>query len=273
MDSQVSEAQWKKYYEEREAWQRANQEENEDSEDEDRDEEEDEDEPLTEIIHRIQKSIRHTLASTSLNLDPKKAAMGAVLTGRECNDADEGEPRTVSSKARFYSPVANGRYVDVIYENHCRVRQSFTERDSCMWARKGGVAFENPLSQQRGDERDSYNLSRRTQFQRAGFEKLFELDYNEYRKKNQVKTTVATNAVLASLASHLFGAEGALSNRKVLGLLLRCAGLGQFKENNGWPIAVMRRRFKCGKGERDTDTEAIAGEKSEEPSMGSCCVM
>ena len=59
------------------------------------------------------------------------------------------------------------------------------------------------------------------------------VDYNEYRKKNQVKTVVATNALLASLGSHLFGAEGVLSNRKVLGLLLRSAGLGQVKENNG----------------------------------------
>merc|ERR1712190_136089 len=162
---------------------------------------------------------------------------------------------------------------DVVYENHCRVRQSFTERDSYMWVRKGGIAFENPLSQHRDDERDQYSRSRRTQFQRVGFEKLFELDYNEHRKKNQVKTAVATNAVLASLGSHLFGAEGVLSNRKVLGLLLRCAGLGQFKENNGWPIAIMRRRFKCAKGEKDTDTERISGDRDEEPSMGGCSIM
>lgn len=107
LDSQVSEAQWKKYYEDREAWERANQEEDEDNEDEDREEEEDEEETLAEIAHRIQKSIRDTLTSTGLNLDPKKAAMGAVLTDWECNDADDDEPRTISSKARFYSPVAN----------------------------------------------------------------------------------------------------------------------------------------------------------------------
>ena len=51
------------------------------------------------------------------------------------------------------------------------------------------------------------------------------------------------------------------------------AGLGQYKENNGWPVAVMRRRFKCGKGETETDTERIAGDRDEEPAMGGCSVM
>ena len=59
----------------------------------------------------------------------------------------------------------------------------------------------------------------------------------------------------------------------MFGLLVRCAGLGQFKENNSWPIAVMHRRFKCAKGEKDTDTDKILGEGGEDPSMGGCCAM
>jgi hypothetical protein len=55
-----------------------------------------------------------------------------------------------------------------------------------------------------------------------------------------------------------------MSNRKVFGLLVRAVGLGKFGERNGWPIAVARRRFKCGKEESVTDTEAIAGDHCEE---------
>merc|ERR1712086_1037024 len=96
-----------------------------------------------EVMGKIQQSVRDTFSSTSLSLDAAMVARGATLGQWDCNDADEGQPRTVSSKARFYSPVANGRHVDVIYENHCRVRQSFTERDSFLWIRKGGVGYES----------------------------------------------------------------------------------------------------------------------------------
>ena len=51
------------------------------------------------------------------------------------------------------------------------------------------------------------------------------------------------------------------------------AGLGQCMERNGWPIARMRRRFKCAKGEQATDTERISGHEDEEPSMGGCSVL
>jgi len=269
LNEQISEVQWQKYYEEREALEESNRKSDDEKEEADEDPIDEAQEPsIAAVIGQIRKSIRDTLSSTCLTLDPNIVACGSVLTDWDSNDADEGEPRTVSSRARFYSPVASGRHIDLIYENHCRVRQSFTERDSFLWVRKGGVGFEN-----HHDDAESRNVSRRTQFQQAGFEKLFELDYNDFRKKNQVKTTVATNAVLSGIGMHLFGAEGVLSNRKVFGLLVRCAGLGQFKENNGWPIAVMRRRFKCGKGEKDTDTEKISGEGDEDPSMGGCCVM
>jgi hypothetical protein len=71
----------------------------------------------------------------------------------------------------------------------------------------------------------------------------------------------------------LFGAA-VLSNRKVFGLLVRSAGLGKFGEINGWPIAMARRRFKCGKGEVATDTESIPGDKFEEDAnLGECCIM
>ena len=58
--------------------------------------------------------------------------------------------------------------------------------------------------------------------------------------------------------------QRALLDSAVFGLLVRAAGLGKYGENNGWPIAMARRRFKCGKGEGETDTEAIAGERSEQ---------
>ena len=88
-----------------------------------------------------------------------------------------------------------------------------------------------------------------------------------------MKTSLATNATLSSLGAHLFGAEGVVSNRKVFGLLVRSAGLGQFGEVNGWPIAMSRRRFKLGKGEANTDTESIPGDKCEDANVGECCMM
>ena len=108
---------------------------------------------------------------------------------------------------------------------------------------------------------------------RKSARRSFDLDYNEYRRKNQVKTSLATNATLTSLGAHLFGAEGAVSNRKVFGLLVRAVGLGQFGESNGWPIAMARRRFKCGKGDTETDTESICGDTCEEADVGNCCIM
>lgn len=103
--------------------------------------------------------------------------------------------------------------------------------------------------------------------------KIFELDFNEYRRKNPTKTSLASNATLADLGAHLFGTETALSNRKVFGLLIRSVGLGKYGENNGWPIAIARRRFRCGKDEGETDTEHIAGDRDEDPSVGGCCLM
>ena len=53
----------------------------------------------------------------------------------------------------------------------------------------------------------------------------------------------------AMYGAHLFGAEDAMRNRKVVGILVRAVGLGKFGDNNGWPIAMARRRFKCCKEE------------------------
>jgi len=226
-------------------------------EDEEREEEEEE-EPTADILARIRASVKATMASTTSTLDHDVVARGVYLLSHDSNDADEGEPRTVNAHAMIYSPLGNGHVVHLFYLNHCRVRQSFTERDSYLRAFRGIVGSVAPP---RNEEPRSKG---------SGWDTVFDLNYNEFRRKNQVKTSVATNATLAGLGAHLFGAEGVVSNRKVLGLLLRAAGLGQYKESNGWPVAVMRRRFKCGKGEAETDTERIA---DEEPAMGGCCVM
>ena len=57
-------------------------------------------------------------------------------------------------------------------------------------------------------------------------------------------------------------------NRKTFGLLIRAAGLGQYKEGNGWPVAMMRRRFKCMRGENETDTDKISDEGCDKPGIG-----
>ena len=68
-----------------------------------------------------------------------------------------------------------------------------------MRVRRGGTGFEH-----QHEDAESGNVSRRVLLQRDGFEKPFELDYNDFRKKNQVKTTVATNAVLSGIGMHFF---------------------------------------------------------------------
>ncbi|OLQ10528.1 hypothetical protein AK812_SmicGene5719 [Symbiodinium microadriaticum] len=194
-----------------------------------------------EVLGGIQSSVEATIKSSALKLDASAFAAGVFLLSYHLN-MDDDDPRTVDAHARIYAPNASGNFLDLRYHNHHRVRMSFTERN---W--EG--------------------------------EKIFDLDFNEYRRKNQVKTSLATNATLASLGAHLFGAEGVLSgwdtqcNRKVFGLLVRSVGLGQFGERNGWPIATARRRFKCGKGETETDTESIPGDKHEEANVGQACTV
>lgn len=209
-----------------------------------------------EVLAGIQSSVEATIKSSALKLDASAFAGGVFLLSYHLN-MDDDDPRTVDAHARIYAPNASGNFLDLRYHNHHRVRMSFTERDSHLYVVRGGPDVA-PAARKQG---------------RQEGEKIFDLDFNEYRRKNQVKTSLATNATLASLGAHLFGAEGVLSNRKVFGLLVRSVGLGQFGERNGWPIATARRRFKCGKGETETDTESIPGDKHEEANVGDCCVM
>lgn len=219
----------------------------------------DEEEFASDVLEQIRSSVAATVKSSSLSLDPEVFARGVFLLVYHVNDADEGEPRTVETEALIYAPNGSGNFVQLQYVNHKRVRMSFTERSSDLVAMKGGPGQELP--KQAGWRGKT-----------EGCEKIFSLDFNEHRRKNPTKTSIASNATLTNLGVHLFGAEGAMSNRKVFGLLVRAAGLGKFGEVNGWPVALARRRFKCGKGEEQTDTEGIPGEDCEEDVNG-CCVM
>lgn len=260
LDASVSEEQWRHYVEERATLdEESEKSEGHSEQDDDASEEEDEEESTAGILARIRASVKATVKSTAVSLDHDAVAKGVYLLQHESNDAGEGEPRSVTATARIYSPLGNRHVVHLFYLNHCRVRQSFTERDSYMFAFRGIVGSVDPPSDEEPRSKKS------------GWEQLFDLTYNEFRRKSPVKTSFATNATLTGLGAHLFGVEGAVSNRKVFGLLVRAVGLGQYKENNGWPLAVMRRRFKCGKGESETDAERIAGDHDEDPSMG-CCI-
>lgn len=255
----MSEAEWKQYFQERESLECYHDEEEEAEEEElEEDEEVDGERRASRILHSIRSSVAATMKSSSLGLDAEAFVQGVFLISHDINDADEGEPRRVEAHARVYAPNASGNYVELWYTNHHRVRMSFTERFSHLFASRGGPNMKPVAHPEMGKKK---------------CEKIFDLDYNEYRRKNQVKTSLATNATLTSLGAHLFGAEGAVSNRKVFGLLVRAVGLGQFGESNGWPIAMARRRFKCGKGDTETDTESICGDTCEEADVGNCCIM
>lgn len=250
MDESLTDDWWKMYVQERESLEREANEGGSDDEEFDPYQAE-QTEPTHVILSRVRAAVRATVASSTSGLNPDVVARGVYLCS--CYACmDEEDPRTVEAKALVFSPFANGRVVHIAYRNHFRARMSFTERDSHMCAFRGVVGEPPPPERL--------------------WEKLLDLDYNEFRRKNKVKTSIATKATIGGICSHLFGSEDALSNRKTFGLLIRAAGLGQYKESNGWPVAVMRRRFKCMPGERDTDTEKISGEGCEEPGIG-CCVM
>lgn len=216
-----------------------------------------------DVLLQVRKSVAATLASSALKLDPKVFARGVFITEYHINDADEGAPRTVEAEAIMHSPNASGNYIVVSYENHNRVRMSFTERYSYMYATKKGPGVEQV-------EKPGRSLPSR---RRLGHQKIFDLDYNECRRKNPTKTSIATKATLDDLAAHLFGSETAISNRKMFGLLVRAVGLGKFGDSNGWPIAIARRRWKCGEDETETDTERISGDRDINANIGDCCVM
>eukprot|EP00931_Biecheleriopsis_adriatica_P006889 TRINITY_DN108232_c0_g1_i1.p1 TRINITY_DN108232_c0_g1~~TRINITY_DN108232_c0_g1_i1.p1 ORF type:complete len:593 (-),score=123.22 TRINITY_DN108232_c0_g1_i1:181-1959(-) len=213
---------------------------------------EEEREFAAEVLAQVRASVKATVASSALKLDPEVVARGVFLTEYHINEDGGTQPRTVNASARVYAPNGTGRFVELFYENHQRARMSFMERHSYLHVVKGGPNLPGEAKKR---------------------EKVFELDFNECRRKNQTKTSLASNAVLSSLGAHLFGAEDAMSNRKVFGILVRAVSLGKFGENNGWPIAVARRRFKCGKEEGDTDTESIAGDTCEDASVDGCCLM
>jgi hypothetical protein len=56
------------------------------------------------IQSKVRASIRATVASNSLQLDPVVVSNGVFLDEFYFNDADEGEPRTVDASARIIAP-------------------------------------------------------------------------------------------------------------------------------------------------------------------------
>ncbi|CAJ1403750.1 unnamed protein product [Effrenium voratum] len=185
-------------------------------------EKEEEREFASEVLEGIRTSVEATIKSSALKLDPEAFAQGVFLLSYDINSEDVDTPRTVEATARIYAPNATGNYLDLSYTNHHRVRMSFTERFSHLYVTRSGPNIEPTAPRLNGKQG----------------EKIFDLDYNEHRRKNPVKRSLASNATLASLGCHLFGEMGAMSNRKIFGLLVRAVGLGKFGEVNGWPIAM-----------------------------------
>eukprot|EP00438_Fugacium_kawagutii_P024702 Skav235542 [mRNA] locus=scaffold3067:204385:208395:+ [translate_table: standard] len=135
-DNGIPDSYWESYIEEREALEP-------DDDQEEAEEEELEDDPVdgernaSRILGQIRASIAATIKSTALNVDADTFASGVFLVTHEVND-DCGEPRTVNAQARIYAPNATGNYIELWYENHHRVRMSFTERHSHLVASRGG---------------------------------------------------------------------------------------------------------------------------------------
>ena len=134
----VSENQWKQYVEEREAleWNQDGAEEDEEEEEREEDEDFDGVVPARKIIPTIRASVEATLRSTTLKLDAAAFARGVFLLSHDMDS------RAVESHSRIYAPNATGNFVDLFYQNHHRVRMSFTERYSHLHASRGGPGIQ-----------------------------------------------------------------------------------------------------------------------------------
>eukprot|EP00929_Paragymnodinium_shiwhaense_P079662 TRINITY_DN41530_c0_g1_i1.p1 TRINITY_DN41530_c0_g1~~TRINITY_DN41530_c0_g1_i1.p1 ORF type:complete len:599 (+),score=126.23 TRINITY_DN41530_c0_g1_i1:104-1900(+) len=228
------------------------------------------------VIEKIRKTVQEVCKSTCLKFAPATVAQGAYLLGYHRN-MDDDTPRTVDARAKIFSPTGSGNYVTIVYENHFRPRNSFTERHSYVWCvmgRSDGLTpSQNTFAASEEEDSEIEDPPRRRSKGADGKMVLFSMDFDEYRRKNPYKTKFATKKQLDMLAEHLFGETMCISPRKVFMLMVRSVGLGQFGECNGWVIAAARKRFKCSKAESLTDSEPIAGDKCADPDDGGCCIM
>jgi hypothetical protein len=225
------------------------------------------------VLGKIRNSVEDVMKSTSLKFEPSVVSRGAYLHGYHLN-MDDDTPRTVNADAILFAPTGSGNYVVIGYENHYRARMSFTERHTFMWCKKercGGLLVAADML----DSDDSEEQQPRRRKANSGDSRitLFSMDFNEYRRRSPYKTKFVTNKQLVDVGCHLFGEGANISPRKVFMLLVRTSGIGHYGEDNGWPIAAARRRFKCAKNETPTDTESISGDKVEDPGSGESCSM
>ena len=153
-DQNIPDSQWKRYVEERELLEsfqgQDDHEEGEEEEEFEEDEEVDADKKASRILCSIRESVAATMKSSALKVDAEAFARGVFLLSNDSDDYEDcGEgPRTVRIHARIYAPNATGNFVDLWYTNHHRVRMSFTERFSHLFASRGGpfmkLAYPDP---------------------------------------------------------------------------------------------------------------------------------
>lgn len=205
------------------------------------------------FLSRIRRGVEATVESCgALGISPKVLSRGVF-----CLMYNVGG-YTLNIVTRIYAPCATGGYVTLFYQNHDRARMQFAERNSFLYAFEEGIDSTTSdgllMSLEMLLNRPEAVFNPR-ELKKMGALCLFERDYDEFRRKSQTKITFATRDVVKRLGVHLFGREITISDRKVLGLLLRASGIGASGEGNRWAITEMRRRFAKGKDEADTDVE------------------
>jgi len=188
-----------------------------------------------DALQLIRESVKTTMASSSLKLDPEAVSCGVFLLSSSIHDFGLGEPCTVTASTRIYASNASGHFVDLMYENHEHARSRATEHYSHLYAFKGGLRVMD--DEEKYEKKDRREKEHRKDQQGRALIKIFAQDFSENSCKNFAKSSAATKSTLVSLRDHLFGKDVAVSDQMMFDILVSAAGLGKYGEKCFWPVA------------------------------------
>jgi hypothetical protein len=206
----------------------------------------------------IQGRIQETLSDTSNHKQyATVTASGLYILSYWANFEESGynaDPRTVEFSTRLYSPIGNGKSIDISWYYHFRARGSIAnEKYSTMYANERSLSEAEPF-------RPTDSFKWRDMGKKSALA-ILDGDSNE----EEVYKTFASQSTLKEYRFVLFGEAGeTLSTRKVFGLLARAAGSRCIAKENGWAYAGMRERYELypgetSDGEEDGDEDGPSG--------------
>lgn len=220
-----------------------------------------------DFLSRIRERIEDTLESTAIGKDQAKilaktTASGLYILNYYANFEESGtdaDVRTVEFGTRLYSPIGNGKSIDLHWYRHYRERMTIApEKYSNLFAQS------RELCECNATRPDKSYLNWREEDNRDALA-LLDGDTNE----DEVYKTFATLPQIYRYREDLFGDDVGkkISSRKVFGLLARAAGAHIVRNEGGWVYAGMRKRFELYPGE-----ESDGEEDGPEDGPGGCVI-